>query len=138
MIRDAAQGDIARIVIMGERMAQRAQLPVAYDRESVAATLSHLIESPDGILLVSDSGMIGGMCYPHPFNHGVKIGQEFFWYSESGDGPELLAAAEAKARELGASHWTMLAQETMRPEAVGRYYRRQGYAPLERSYIKEL
>jgi len=47
-------------------------------------------------------------------------------------------AAEAKARELGAAHWTMLAQETMRPEVVGRYYGRQGYQPLERSYIKEL
>ncbi len=138
MIRDAAQGDIARIVEMGERMAAKAQLAVGYDPESVALTLSHLIDSPDGILLVSDAGMIGGMVYPHPFNHGAKIGQEFFWYSESQDGPELLAAAEAKARALGASHWTMLAQETMRPEAVGKYYQRHGYAPLERSYIKEL
>ena len=123
---------------MGERMAAKAALAVGYDRASVAVTLSQLIDSPDGILLVSDSGMIGGLCYPHPFNHAVKIGQEFFWYSEGKDGPELLAAAEAKARQLGASHWTMLAQETMRPEAVGRYYSRQGYAPLERSYIKGL
>ncbi len=138
MIRDAAQGDIARIVSMGERMAARAQLAVGYDPASVALTLSHLIESPDGILLVSDAGMIGGMVYPHPFNHAVKVGQEFFWYSEGKCGPALLAAAEAKAGELGASHWTMLAQETMRPEAVGKYYSRHGYQPLERSYIKEL
>lgn len=138
MIRDAVRGDIERIVDMGERMAAKAVLAVGYDRASVAVTLSQLIENPDGILLVSDSGMIGGLCYPHPFNHAVKIGQEFFWYSEGKDGPELLAAAETKARQLGASHWTMLAQETMRPEAVGRYYSRHGYAPLERSYIKEL
>jgi len=138
MIRDAVSGDIERIVSMGERMAALAQLAVGYDPDSVALTLSHLIDSPDGILLVSDAGMIGGMVYPHPFNHGVRIGQEFFWYSEGRCGRDLLAAAEAKAKELGASHWTMLAQETMRPEAVGRYYGRQGYQPLERSYIKGL
>jgi hypothetical protein len=123
---------------MGERMAARAQLAVGYDPESVALTLSHLIDSPDGILLVSDAGMIGGMVYPHPFNHAAKIGQEFFWYSESNCGPDLLAAAETRAKALGALHWTMLAQETMRPNAVGRYYSRHGYSPLERSYIKEL
>ena len=138
MIRKAASGDVAHIVAMGERMAAKAQLATGYDPASVAATLSHLIESEDGILFVSDTGMIGGMLYPHPFNHAIKIGQEFFWYSEGNDGPDLLAAAEAEAKALGASHWTMLAQETMRPETVGRYYRRQGYLPLERSYIKEL
>jgi hypothetical protein len=138
MIREATSGDVAHIVAMGERMAAKARLATGYDADSVALTLSHLIDDPNGILFVSDTGMIGGMCYPHPFNHSVKIGQEFFWYSEGSDGPDLLKAAEGKARELGASHWTMLAQETMRPDVVGRYYGRQGYQPLERSYIKGL
>lgn len=119
-------------------MADKAKLATGYDPDSVRSTLEHLIDNPDGILIVSETGMIGGMCYPHPFNHKAKIGQEFFWYSEGNDGPDLLKAAEARARECGASHWTMLAQETMRPEVVGRYYGRQGYKPLERSYIKEV
>lgn len=138
MIRDAAQGDIARIVIMGERMAQRAKLPVAYDRDSVAATLSHLIESPDGILLVSDNGMIGGMCYPHPFNHAVKVGQEFFWFSQDGMGLDLLDVCEARCREMSVHFWTMFCMETMRPRAVGRMLEQRGYVATEHSYIKEL
>lgn len=138
MIRDAWHSDIEHIIRLGARMAEKAKLATGYDPDSVRATLEHLIDNPDGILLVSVTGMIGGMCYPHPFNHKAKIGQEFFWYSEGNDGPELLAMAEERARECGASHWTMLAQETMRPEVVGRYYGRQGYRPLERSYIKEL
>ena len=135
---DATHGDIEHIVTLGARMADKAKLATGYDPDSVRATLAHLIDNPDGILIVSPTGMIGGMCYPHPFNHKAKIGQEFFWYSEGNDGPDLLEMAEARAKECGASHWTMLAQETMRPKVVGRYYERQGYSPLERSYIKEL
>lgn len=137
-MRDATHGDIEHIVTLGARMAEKAKLATGYDPDSVRATLAHLIDNDDGILIVSETGMIGGMCYPHPFNHAAKIGQEFFWYSEGNDGPDLLCMAEQRARECGASHWTMLAQETMRPKVVGRYYERQGYSPLERSYIKEL
>lgn len=137
-MRDATADDIERIIWLGARMADKAKLATGYDPDSVRATLAHLIDNPDGILIVSETGMIGGMCYPHPFNHKAKIGQEFFWYSEGNDGPDLLKAAEQRAKECGASHWTMLAQETMRPETVGRYYGRQGYKPLERSYIKEV
>ena len=140
MIRDAGIDDIPAIVEMGARMAVKAKLDahVGYDKDSVANTLEFLINSPDGILICDDDGMIGGLCYPHLFNHTVKIGQELFWYSEAKCGLALLAAAEAKARELGASHWVMALQESMRPEAVGRYYSRRGYSPLERSYIKGL
>ena len=115
MIRDAVLDDIPRIVDLGERMAARAGLDghVGYDRESVAATLAQLVESPDGILICDDDGMIGGLCYPHPFNISVKTGQELFWYSEGKTGLELLSACEAKAKTLGAQFWTMLCEETM-------------------------
>ena len=139
-MRDATKADIPHIVGLGERMAARAGLEahVGYDRDSVAQTLGHLIDSPDGILICSDTGMIGGLCHPHPFNLGVKVGQELFWYSEGDDGLALLEACEAKARELGAQYWTMICEETMRPKAVGRLYQRRGYRLLEHSYIKGL
>jgi N-acetylglutamate synthase-like GNAT family acetyltransferase len=138
MIREATVDDIPSIVDMGERMAARAALAVGYDPVSVAATLSQLIESPEGILLVSKSGMIGGLCYPHPFNHAVKVGQEFFWYSEEGVGLDLLDVCEAQAKDLGAKFWTMFCMATMRPRAVGRLLEWRGYVANEHSYIKEL
>ena len=140
MIRDAGLDDIPRIVDLGERMAARAGLDghVGYDRDSVASTLAHLIESPDGILICDDDGMIGGLCYPHPFNISVKNGQELFWYSEGKTGLTLLDACEAKAKAIGAKFWTMLCEETMRPKVVGNLFLRRGYRLLEHSYIKEL
>ena len=139
-MRDASAADIPHIVDLGERMAARAGLQghVGYDRESVAQTLAQLIESPDGILICSDTGMIGGICHPHPFNLGVKAGQELFWYSEGEDGLQLLEACEAKAKALGCQFWTMICEETLRPKAVGRLYERRGYRLLEHSYIREL
>lgn len=136
MIRNAGLDDIPRIVDLGERMAAKAK--ISFERKSVEFTLAQLIENPDGILLVSEAGMFGGICYPQPFNHALKTGQELFWYSEGGDGPELLRAAEEKARSLGVSKWGMFAQETMRPKVVGRYYQKQGYAPDAYGYVKEL
>lgn len=140
MIREADYSDIPHIVELGERMAKRAGLEshVGYDRESVAQTLSHLIANPDGILLVSETGMIGGLCHPHPFNLAIKSGQELFWYSEGDDGLALLDACEVKARNLGCQYWTMISEEAMRPKAVGRLYERRGYRLLEHSYIREL
>ena len=121
-------------------MAARAglQAHVGYDRGSVAQTLAQLIDSPDGILICSDTGMIGGICHPHPFNLGLKVGQELFWYSEGDDGLALLEACEARARALGAKFWTMICEETLRPKAVGRYYERRGYRPDAYGYVKDL
>ncbi len=135
-MRDAVASDIPHIVELGERMAARAD--ISFDRDSVAITLQQLIDSPDGILLVSETGMFGGICYPQPFNHAIKTGQELFWYSEGGDGPDLLAAAEERARLLGVTKWGMFAQATMRPKVVGRYYERRGYRPDAYGYVKDL
>lgn len=139
MIREATVDDIPHIVAMGAKMAAQAKLDehVGYDPESVANTLEFLIKNPDGILICDDDGMIGGLAHPHPFNLSVKVGQELFWYSES-NGAALLEAAEAKAKTIGVKFWTMICEESMRPQAVGRLYKRRGYRLLEHSYIKEL
>lgn len=142
MIRDATEADIPALLDMGERFAEKARTAehIGYDRESVGITLAHLIGSPDGIVLITDArdGAIGGLCHPHPFNLKVKVGQELFWWSEGPHGLALLDALEARARALGAALWTMIALETIRPEATGKLYQRREYRPLERSFIKEL
>lgn len=63
MIRPATHDDIDRLVILGEEMhadSHFARLPLDVDK--VAALFAHLIESPDGLLIVAekDSEVIGG------------------------------------------------------------------------------
>lgn len=63
MIRPATHDDIDRLVILGEEMhveSRFARLPLDVDK--VRALFAHLIESPDGLLIVAekDGEVIGG------------------------------------------------------------------------------
>jgi hypothetical protein len=94
-----------------------------------------MIDSPDGILLVSDNGMIGGLVFAHPFSR-QRVFQEFFWRSHGFEGVKLLKTAEAKAKGLGAVRSIMGAMDDL-PD-LDRLFGRMGYAPTERLYSKEL
>jgi len=140
MIRNATLSDIPRLLDMGDRFADRARLAdhVGWDRESGEKTFRYLIESPDGVLVISDDGAAGGLAHPHPFNLSMRVGQEMFWWSEGKGGLALLTALEDEARSIGVLYWTMITLEAIRPQATGKLYQRRGYTPLEHSYIKRL
>lgn len=140
MIREAAESDIPAIMEMGRRFADDAGVTaqVGWDDASVEATLHHLIDSDDGILLIGEKGMIGGLIYPHPYNHAVRVFQEFFWRSEGHEGLRLYKAAINQAKALGASVGVMIATDEMEPETTGRLYERLGYQPAERHYMRKL
>lgn len=138
MIRQAVTSDIPNIMVLGKEFADEAGVTarVGWDDESVEALLHALIESEDGILLVSDDGMIGGAVYPHPFNQNVRLFVEMFWRARDGNGLALLKAAEALAKERGASRSVMVAMNDM--DRTRRLYGRMGYDPLEAQFIKDL
>lgn len=122
---------------MGREFAEEAGVTarVGWDDAQAEALLGHLIENENGVLLCSETGMIGGVVFPHPFS-GLSVFQEMFWRSHGRDGLRLLRAAEARAKELGAARSVMIGMDTM-PD-TGRLYERLGYAPAERTFIKEL
>lgn len=124
---------------MGAKFAALARLDehVGYDAASMAATLRYMIGADDWTVLVSEAGCIGGGREPHPFNHAHWIATEVFWWSEGRDGLQLLAAFEAWAREKCHSV-RMLALEAVAPERVATIYRKAGYTPLERGFLKVL
>jgi len=137
MIRPATVDDIPQLLAMGKAFADEAGVTarVGWDDDCAAALLLGLIENPDGILLVGDNSMIGGVVFAHPFS-GVRVFQEMFWRSHGRDGVRLLKAAETRARELGATRSVMLGMHDM-PD-VGRLYARMGYAPSEQCFMKVL
>jgi GNAT superfamily N-acetyltransferase len=138
MIRPATLGDIPALLEMGKAFADEAGVTarVGWDDDSVAEMLEGLILSDDGIVLVSERGMIGGVVYPHPFNASVRVFVEMFWRSEDGQGLALLKAAEAQAEARGATKSVMVAMDGM--ERTARLYGRLGYAPCEMQFIKDI
>lgn len=136
MIRRCTEADIPFVMEMGKRFADDAGVTelVGWDDASVEALLRLMIA--DHILLRGEKSMIGGLVFAHPFNNARVIFQEMFWRSEGREGLALLTEAERLAKEMGASRSYMLAIDTMpRAETI---YRRRGYVPAERAFIKEI
>lgn len=137
MIREATPADIPQVMALGKEFADEAGVTarVGWDDAHVEALLQGMIDSEDGILLVSGGGMIGGVVYPHPFS-GTRVFVEMFWRARDGNGLALLKAAEKAARERGASQSIMVAMDDM--DRTRRLYAALGYAPTEAQFMKEL
>lgn len=138
MIRPATHADIPWVLEMGRDFAVEAGVVehIGWDDDTVEGLLEALIDTDGGILLVGEKAMIGGMVYVHPYS-GNKVFQELFWRSHGGgEGVKLLKAAEATARDMGATHSIMIGMSDL-PDLAG-LYGRMGYAPIEQLYCKEL
>lgn len=138
MIRPATLDDIPALLDLGEEFAREAGVieRTGWNEQDVSALLVTLIESPDGIVMVSESGMIGGYVAGHPFNQETRMFVELFWRAKDGQGKALLEAAEAAARARGASKSIMVAMHGM--ERTERLYGRLNYRPVEAQFMKEL
>ena len=66
MIRPATVSDIPQIMALGKEFADEAGVTarVGWDDAHVEALLQNMIESDEGILLVSEDGMIGRLDTP--------------------------------------------------------------------------
>lgn len=120
---------------MGEKFAERAGLNehCGYDPASMEATFRAMIERDEFCLFIGETGAIGGMMAPHPFNHSQMMADELFWWSEGREGLRLLEAYEEWA---GDAMIRMTALEAVEPERMKRFYERRGYRPLERAYVR--
>lgn len=97
-----------------------------------------LAEGEDGI-----AGISAGLIYPVYFSPQTLVAQELWWWVDpmargSAAGRMLRERIEQWGAENGAKAVIMLALENEQTSTLGRLYRRAGFRPLERSFIKEL
>lgn len=149
-IRDAAAPDIPRLVEMGGRFFAASSLATysTYNPVAVEAALALFIDNPDFtvIVLEADRHVAGMACagiIPLWYNPAEVIGQEMFFWIEPehrvpGAAGDLLFALERWIEDQGAVALNMGAVECQRPEALTRWYARQGYAAAERTFNKRL
>lgn len=137
MIRHAVEADIPRLMIMGQKFADKARLQdhVGYDPKSMEVTFRAMIERPEFVLFIGESGALGGMIAPHPFNHARLIADELFWWSEGREGLALLNAFEDWVTSQGGI-LRMTVLEAVDPERASKILLRKGYQPLERAFVK--
>lgn len=135
MIRQARRSDIQQCLEYARMFhAQSIWSDVEFCEQSTRQTMTGLIENEDGILYLTDSGFIGGVCAPLLFNKSVRIAYEMFWFAGK-NGRELIQAFEDWAAEKAAFP-LMVCLEDERVETVAKIYRRRGYTPSERYFVK--
>ena len=97
-----------------------------FDEEAAHRMMKYLDEH--GILILSDTGMIGGFVTPL-WPTGEMVAQELFWWGDA----SLLKQFESRARHMGATaiHMMSLTQR------VADHYLARGYKQLETVFVKE-
>ena len=103
-----------------------------FDAAATEAALRNLMGA--GVVMVSDTGMVGGLINPVPFAPSCVVGVELFWW---GDG-KLKADFEAWCRDQGATAVQFSALADDRSDIMARLFRRSGYRPIETGYLKDL
>lgn len=140
MIRPARLAEVPAIVALAETFYARACVPIPFDAASFTETVTDWIDAENMAVLVSDDlkGCIIMAVSRCVVNHGVMIGQELFLLSEGGAGQKLLKAGEEWAAGQGATFGFLTCPENEKIDAMTRVYRRAGYAPTERYFVRAL
>lgn len=130
-IRPATAHDVLSIVDRIEQLRAAVDGPVPVDRAWTARTVAGLIESDDGLVLVSPGGFIAGALVQTIINP-ARIAQELGWIANDGSGLRLLRRFEAWARERGA---TLVQLST---GANGPDLSRLGYRRAEMAWVRSI
>ena len=134
MVRLAAVDDIPRVLTMGRKFHAAAGVMAPYSETATERTLRGLIDSPEGVLIVSDGGMIGGATTSAYCADNWKIAIELFWWCEDRQGLKLLRDFERWAASVNAEEIRMTTIHSLK--GADRILARRGYAPNEISHGK--
>ena len=119
----------------------------AFDETGFAKFYDQALESDTFAFWVVDRGgeivgISGAMTFPFYFAQ-THAAQELFWWIEpeargTSAGKQMMFEIESWAEQVGASHLFMIALENDRSKTMERVYGRNGFAPIERIFIKEI
>lgn len=117
-----------------------------FDRDGMAVTLREMMQNPRaGIWLAlrgnAPVGIAGALRYPLYFNPACEVAQELFWWLDpaargSGAGEKMFQTLQTWAKDNGAAAVFMIALADDRVAKMDRFYKRAGYQPMERTYMK--
>lgn len=131
-MRRATEADIPQILAWGREFhAASPYSALPYSPERVEAAIRQVMQA--GIVLVSDKGMAAAQMGEIWFCEGIAA-QELFWWGDA----SLRAGLEDWARENGASLFAMVCLENDKTPVLSRFYRMQGYRPVEHHFLKVL
>lgn len=134
MIRTATPDDLPEILDLGAQfLAVGPYAWVPLDRDAFAEFVLKLLDQ--GVIFLSDDGMIAGCLSPFYFNPSVVMAAELFWFARS-EGRALRQALEDWAKEQGCVALTCSGLANEREPTIRRLYGRAGYDVTEVAFVK--
>lgn len=147
-VRRANLADLSSCLDMTARF--HAASPISdvapFDRDGMAVTLTEMLANPrSGVwLALRDSqpvGVAGALLYPLYFNPAYEVVQELFWWlgpeaRGCGAGEKLFQNVQGWAKDKNAVAVFMVALDDDRVSKMDKFYRRAGFSPMERTYMK--
>lgn len=133
LIRTATIADLDAVLDFCAEFHANSGLPMRFDRAAMGRLVSGMIENEVGTVLLSDTGVIGGVLSPAYCDPEWLVAVELFWWAKR-DGLALLRSFEAWAKEKNANEVRMssLAHIPRSDELL----KHKGYMPTEISYQK--
>lgn len=142
MIRQATKEDFPELLRMGELFFKASGYSAVgnYNLDKTTRMLESLIEL--GTVLIGEGGMLGYVL-SEIWMTDVTVGSELFWWVDedkrsTGLGLKLIKAAEAAAKENGASYMAMANIESLNSQRMNTLYTRLGYALTELTWTRKL
>lgn len=136
MIRKATADDLDAVVSFGSDFHSYSPWRnIAFDRDATKEFCGKLIDG--GVILISETGIIGGLMNPLYFNPSYNVACELFWWATSG-GRELMKAFEDWGQENNASAFQFSALGDDKSERMAQLFDRAGYRRVETGYFKEV
>lgn len=121
---------------------------IPFEKEGSINFITASLDNPDMLILVAENeteivGITGALAYPMYFNPDKLVAQELWWYltpaARGGPAAKLMfKTIEKWAKDKGAEAMFMVALADDRVETMAKIYKRDGYYPVERMFVKGL
>jgi GNAT superfamily N-acetyltransferase len=150
IVRDATANDLARYVDLAQEFHDASPMHgvAPFEPEGYSVFFLNAIDNPDiGIWLAELNGAVigiaGALIYPLYFSPTKKVAQELWWWLTpqargTGAGGAMFKKIKEWSAQNNATAIFMIALEDERAGKMEKLYRRAGFRPLERTFIKEV
>ena len=149
-VRKATIDDLPQYVALAQEFHAASPMhgAIAFDPEGYASFFTNATQNPDiGLWLAEIDnklvGITGAIYYPLYFSPTSNVVQELWWWLTpeargTGAGAKMFNCIKSWAKEKNASAMFMIALEDDRAGKMEKLYRRAGFKPVERTFIKEV
>lgn len=138
MVREATREDIPGLMDLFRQCHEASVYePIPFDERYAAEFCSGLIAHDDALVLTTDEieGVLIVVLTPLHFSPFKQACELVFWGEH---GRELIQHAVQWASEKGALRFVIANEHNAREAAMGRWYRREGFAPVSTTYERVL